>query len=210
MRFGEIVRDAAGLSAIGIALGLAVNALSPRGLNLRRDYFAGIPLSPTAAPKQSTPTESAGSSVTKPAPSSGMSNARRQRLAERGIGIVDFTRAAELFEDAGYASGRIVFIDARDDAHFQAGHIRGARQLDHYHVEQYIADILSACALAKHVVVYCNGGECEDSELAANDLFQFGVPAAKLLVYAGGITEWRARGMPVESDPRTGRAGSRP
>jgi rhodanese-related sulfurtransferase len=51
-------------------------------------------------------------------------------------------------------------------------------------------------------VVYCNGGECEDSEFAAIMLRDAGVPREMLFVFAGGIVEWKAAGLPVETGPR--------
>jgi 3-mercaptopyruvate sulfurtransferase SseA len=52
------------------------------------------------------------------------------------------------------------------------------------------------------VVVYCTGGDCEDSRLTAVMLSQAGVDKAKLFVYAGGITEWKAKSMPLEIGAR--------
>lgn len=200
--FREILRDSVVLLLAGIAVGLVANGISPRGLSLRRDYFAGLNR-PGAG--HATSESRAASFARAPAvasESTGINAARRVRLAARGIDLADHARAVELFRDGDYVAGRIVFIDARDDVHFKAGHIRGAWQLDHYRLEQHLTEILGACAIAERIVVYCNGGECEDSELAANDLLQFGVPATKLLVYAGGITEWTSQGMPIETGSR--------
>ncbi|HWH72296.1 MAG TPA: rhodanese-like domain-containing protein, partial [Candidatus Sulfotelmatobacter sp.] len=52
------------------------------------------------------------------------------------------------------------------------------------------------------IVVYCNGGNCEDSELAATMLRDAGIPKDKLLVYGGGMTEWTTNGLPVELGQR--------
>ena len=45
------------------------------------------------------------------------------------------------------------------------------------------------CQAAEQVVVYCTGGECEDSDTAAILLRDAGVPTAKLFVYGGGFAE---------------------
>jgi rhodanese-related sulfurtransferase len=58
------------------------------------------------------------------------------------------------------------------------------------------------------VVVYCNGGECEDSEFAAIMLRDAGVPREALFIYAGGITEWKAQRLPMEAGAR--RSGELP
>ncbi|MBI5766277.1 MAG: rhodanese-like domain-containing protein [Verrucomicrobia bacterium] len=184
------LRDSVAVALAGVALGLIANAVSPRGLALRRDYFSAV--APVAAV---TPA---------PTASSGLSAARRARLGAQGIALLSHERAVGFFRDPLFTAGRIVFIDARDEAHYAAGHIPGARPFDHYRLDKYVADILGACAAADRIVVYCNGGECEDSELAAGDLLQFGVPAAKLFVYAGGIAEWREKNLPLETGPRGG------
>ena len=111
----------------------------------------------------------------------------------------------ELIHDPRYEQGLVLLIDARDDSHYQAGHIPGAWQFDHYHPEQYIPSILPACLNAQKVVVYCNGGQCEDSEFSAVMLREAGVPSDNLFVYPGGITEWKASGQPVEIGSRGSR-----
>lgn len=194
-RARETLRDAVVIAVAGVVFGLLANALSPRGLSLHRDYFFSV------APANVTPPAPTGAAPVASAPP-GISAERQARLTQRGIGLIGRERAVESFQDPMFAAGRIVFVDARDDAHYEAGHIRGAYQLDHYRLEKYVAEILGACAVADRVVVYCNGGECEDSELVATDLLQFGVPAAKLFVYAGGIAEWQSQRLPIETGAR--------
>jgi rhodanese-related sulfurtransferase len=58
------------------------------------------------------------------------------------------------------------------------------------------------CLTAQKIVVYCTGGECEDSEFAAIMLRDAGVPRENLFVYTGGITEWKSQGRPVETGAR--------
>ena len=107
-----------------------------------------------------------------------------------------------LFRDPRHDQGLVAFIDARDDAHYQAGHIPGAWQFDHYRAEAYLPAVLPVCMNAQQVVVYCNGGTCEDSEFAAVLLRDAGVPRTSLFVYVGGITEWKSNGLPVETGAR--------
>jgi rhodanese-related sulfurtransferase len=116
--------------------------------------------------------------------------------------VADDNQAAQLFLDPRREQGLIVFIDARDDEHFQEGHIPGAYQLDYYHAENYLGTVLPVCQLAQQIIVYCNGGECEASEHTAEFLRDAQVPADKLYVYAGGITAWNAKHRPVELGAR--------
>jgi 3-mercaptopyruvate sulfurtransferase SseA len=125
------------------------------------------------------------------------------RLREKGLQVVDSKQAHELFQDPRFAQGLIVFVDARNDEHYQQGHIPGAWQFDRYHPENYLPAVLPACQLAQQVVVYCAGGDCEDSEFAAvflRDSAQ--IPGEKLYVFAGGWNEWTERRLPVETGGR--------
>lgn len=106
------------------------------------------------------------------------------------------------FQGAEYEAGLIVFVDARDDAHYAKGHLAGAYQLDHYLLDNYIDTLLPACQNALKVVVYCNGGECEDSMFAAGDLIERGVDPNKVYVYVGGVSAWKRDGLPFESGER--------
>jgi rhodanese-related sulfurtransferase len=174
---------------VGVAFGLAANGLSPRGLTLGRDYFP-----PTPTPANPRPDAVSGAvfpNTTSPA-----------LRSKRGLPVASHTEVATLFTDPRFAQQRIIFIDARDDDHFASGHIPGAYQFDHYRLDRHLAEILGVVPLAERIVVYCNGGDCEDSELATLDLLSLGVPAAKLVIYAGGITEWKQHHLPVEMGPR--------
>jgi rhodanese-related sulfurtransferase len=123
-------------------------------------------------------------------------------LREQGLQVVEGDEAARLFRDPRHELDQIVFIDARDDQHYEAGHIPGAYEFDHYHAEKYFASVFPVCLQAQQVVVYCHGGDCEDSKFAAIILRDAGIPKEKVYVYVGGITEWQANGLPVETGTR--------
>jgi rhodanese-related sulfurtransferase len=183
------------VAATGALLAFVANAISPRGLNLGRDYF------PNARAKVTTPTSTnltvAASSNTIPDP-----DRLAARLRSENLQLAGSNQVVQLFRDPRYAQGQIVFVDARSDKHYQAGHIPGAYQLDHYRPADYIAVVLPACQVAEQIVVYCEGGDCEDSENTALFLRDAQVSSEKLIVYAGGITEWAANGMPIETGER--------
>jgi len=190
----RIFIEALAVAALGLLFALAANALSPRGLRLGRDYFPAAP--PMTGQGNATgAVATASSSAHTPA-------AIAARLQQRGLQLVSSNEAAALFRDPRYEQGLIVFIDARDDSHYTAGHIPGAWQFHHYRAEDYLPAVLPVCMSALQVVVYCNGGECEDSEFAAIMLRDAGVPREMLFVFAGGIVEWKAAGLPVETGPR--------
>lgn len=191
-----VVFEALLIAALGLAFALAANAISPRGLRLGRNYFPATPTPPAKSavvhsgslPPKTTPTDKAGATLL--------------RLQQRGLQLISSNEVVELFRDPRYEQGLIVFIDARDDAHYAAGHIPGAWQFHHYRAEEYLPAVLPTCMTALKVIVYCNGGECEDSEFAAIMLRDAGVPRETLFVYAGGIVEWKAGRLPMETGAR--------
>jgi rhodanese-related sulfurtransferase len=196
---GRILLEAVLVTLAGAAFAFAANGLSPRGLALMRDYFpAAIVTSPPAG-NSTNPITAAVVTRTNPPSAQELLAAR---LKERGLQMVDAVQAEQLFRDPRYAQELIVFVDARDDQHYQEGHIPGARQFDRYHPERYFAAVMPACQAAQQIVVYCIGGDCDDSEFAAVALRDTGVAKEKLFVYAGGITEWATNGLPIEVGSR--------
>lgn len=190
-------RDLLLVGVLGLAAGLVANAVSPRGLSLTRDYFPAAP--PAVAPERPP----AAAAPTAPTASPALDSARPART-KRGLPRLSHDQVVALFHDPRYASGLVVFVDARDAAHYAAGHIPGAYLFDHYHPERYVATVLGATSIAERVVVYCNGGDCEDSELAALDLQSLGVAPEKIAIYGGGITAWQQRHLPMEAGARGG------
>lgn len=183
------------VALVGALFAFAANEVSPRGLALARNYFPGAARSPlpTATATQLVPgTGDTNVTVLSPA------NLLAARLQAKGLQLVESNQVAQLFRDPRYEQELIVFVDARDDRHYQEGHIPGAYQFNHYRAENYLATVMPVCQTAQQIVVYCTGGDCEDSEFAAMFLRDAGIPKEKLFVYAGGMTEWTTNGLPVE------------
>jgi len=186
------------VAVIGAALSFAANEISPLGLKLTRNYFPGS--TPSSPPVTASGNPSQGSADTNAhAPS--YFELLAARLKEHGLGVVDSNQVAQLLKDPRAEQDLILFIDARNDEHYQAGHIPGAYQFDHYHPEKYLPAVMPVCQRAQQIVVYCAGGECEDSESAAIFLAQAGIPKERLFVYGGGWTEW-TNAMPYEAGSR--------
>jgi rhodanese-related sulfurtransferase len=178
----------------GAAVALAANALSPVGLKLTRNYFPKtVGTNPAVAVAHSAPATNVGSASSPANPT-----AVAIRLREQGLQLIEHDAVAQLYHDPRRLQEQVLFVDARDDRHYQEGHIPGALQFDHYRPEAYLPAVLVAAQFAEQMVIYCNGGECEDSEFAAITLTQAGVPGSKLFVYAGGFEQWSTNGMPVE------------
>ena len=197
--FTKVLVEGVLVGAFGAALALVANAVSPRGLALTRDYFPGAP---RPLSLKVTATDTAGAGATTNTQAALAPESLAARLQARGLQVVGSNQVVQLFRDPRYAQQLVVFVDARDDRHYQEGHVPGALQFDHYRFENYLAAVLPACQTADQVVVYCTGGDCEDSEFTAITLSDAGIPKTKLWVYDGGMTEWITNGLPVEVGPR--------
>jgi len=177
------------VAAVGIVLAFGANLVSPRGLALTRNYFpAGI----------SRPAPATRDVASTNAPAASPAQLLAAQLKEQGLQWVDGRQAAQLFHDPRYLQGNVAFIDARDEQHHREGHIPGAWEFDPYYPEKYFPTVLPVCQAAEQIVVYCNGGDCDDSESAAILLRDVGIENGKLFIYTGGITEWITNGLPVE------------
>jgi rhodanese-related sulfurtransferase len=185
----KVLLEAALVVVIGAIFAFAANQVSPRGLALTRNYFpAGI----------NRPVPAARDVANTNPPASSPAQLLAVRLKEQGLQWVDGHQAAQLFHDPRFKQGSIAFIDARDEQHYREGHIPGACEFDPYHPEKYFATVLPVCQAAEQIVLYCNGGDCDDSESAAILLRDVGIANQKLFVYTGGIAEWTTNGLPVE------------
>jgi rhodanese-related sulfurtransferase len=180
---------------VGLAAGLlalAANALSPRGLHLTRNYF---PNQPPPATNGSGPVVA---STNPPATTTDSPDATLQRLLAKGLQVAAHETVTNWFADPKREQRLFLFVDARNEKAFAEGHIPSAVLLDYYRPEPYLPTVLPAVLAAEKVIIYCNGGECEDSELTAQFLKSAGVSGDKLFVYAGGIAEWKRHGLPVQ------------
>lgn len=194
-----VLLEALAVALAGLLFGLAANQLSPRGLTLTRNYFPGSspPASP-APPGGNQATNAAGTNT----PAASLADLAAARLKEKGLQLVNSNLVVQLYRDPKFQQELFIFVDARDDQHYQEGHVPGAYQFDHYRAENYLAAVLPVCQTAEQIVVYCNGGNCEDSEFAAVTLASAGVPKDRLLIYGGGMTEWVTNGLPIEVGSR--------
>jgi rhodanese-related sulfurtransferase len=103
-----------------------------------------------------------------------------------------------------YARG-VPFIDARRTADYEMGHIRGARSMPVW--ESDLDDRLKAIYEEgldpeAPLVVYCSGGNCEDSHMLSQRLWGLGFN--NVLVYKDGYPDWVANKGPTQtgSSPR--------
>lgn len=84
-------------------------------------------------------------------------------------------------------------VDARDRDSYGEEHIEGAMSLPVDQVEQKAEQMLGK---DREVVVYCEGFSCAASGNEVRKLKKMGFK--KLRHYAGGISQWKEFGYPIE------------
>jgi len=86
------------------------------------------------------------------------------------------------------------FIDSRDPADFQAGHIDGAMNIPFHDIEKF-RDVLDGLPKDQVYVVYCSSA-CDVSIDMAYYMAKMGFK--KTYIYHGGWDEWKEAGYPVK------------
>ena len=103
-------------------------------------------------------------------------------------------------EDAGrlWAAG-VPFLDARRTSAYEEGHVAGARSFSAWEsdIDQKIVALLAERDGQQPLVIYCSGGDCEDSHLLAQKLW--GAGFNDTLVYRDGYPDWVKRGGSVRT-----------
>lgn len=97
---------------------------------------------------------------------------------------------------ADFQSHNTIFVDARLEEDYKAGHIPRALNLPFEEFEQYYPKIEPLLSRDKNIITYCDGTECEASLFLARLLKTKGFKNLK--VFFGGWTEWSKAGLPVD------------
>lgn len=96
-------------------------------------------------------------------------------------------------------SGKALIYDARPSFLYSIGHIPGAINLPKRNCDEAIhnreAEIKSALAEGRTIVVYCTSITCADARTVADHISGFGYPAT---IFSGGWDAWKDAEMPVE------------
>jgi rhodanese-related sulfurtransferase len=94
----------------------------------------------------------------------------------------------------------VQFFDARVEEEFKEGHVKGAVLVDPTDdaiiKSKSVPEFLRKFDPRYPVIVYCNGGDCDSSQLVAIRLRLFGFTNVK--VFEEGYPAWKAKGYPVE------------
>jgi len=95
----------------------------------------------------------------------------------------------------------VLFLDARRTSVYEQGHIAGARPFSVWEsdiddkVNKLYAERSDPRDQDKPIVIYCSGGDCEDSHMLAQKLW--GIQFNNVYVYKDGFPDWEKRGGAV-------------
>ena len=89
----------------------------------------------------------------------------------------------------------VQFIDARDHADYQAGHIVNSINIPFDDFENH-KQKLDSLSNKNPYVIYCAGTECDLSILLGNKLFELGYK--QLYIFFGGWNDWLNAKYPIE------------
>jgi len=191
-------RQALLLVAVGCALGIANNLLA--GETRRLAWFTDYPAHQSRAeqetranpapPEGSTPGSALAATST---PASAIDELATVALPEpdpeRPAVEIEALQARRLHGEGA------IFIDARRTRQFEEGHIAGALSVPIWEtamVDERLDEIAARAAPEEPIVIYCNGGDCEDSHMVAERLWIAGF--VHVMVYSDGYPDWIEQG----------------
>ena len=108
--------------------------------------------------------------------------------AEPVLVTISLDQAKDFFDNG------VLFVDARDEGYYEAGHIKGAMR--NGFLMELVFNIEEKQSKNDPLVVYCGDPGCGDSEDLAYDLKDSGF--MQLYVFKGGWVEWSEASYPSE------------
>jgi rhodanese-related sulfurtransferase len=176
---------------LGVIIGAADSWIRPTTVSL--NLAAPAVLITTPSPRTDLHAASPTDTASNPEALTASASAA-QPEAPLGL-MIDSVAAKKLFDDG------VVFLDARIDEEFKAGHIPQAFQLNSSLFNTpAAADAMKSLDPAQPVVIYCGGGDCDASKNLA--ILLQGAGYTKLHIIEQGFPEWVAKGFPVEKEAK--------
>jgi len=209
----KALQDLVLLGLLSIAIGFSVNAIRERGaIKPTKNYFektAQTPLQPGPEASRTTPNQTttpptkgttAGATNSHDAPKQpGAERMENAKHLQHDYQEIEFAELVKVFQDPATAQGLNLFVDARKLDLYEEGHIPGAVQCDPYEPADAIDGIMTHANGVERVIVYCGGGDCEDSIFMCRELVEAGLPYDSIFLYPGGWNEWSANQMPAQA-----------
>jgi len=108
------------------------------------------------------------------------------------------------YDDVAALHGKgVLFLDARRTSVYEQGHIAGARPFSVWESDiddktrKLFDERSDPAAQALPIVIYCSGGDCEDSHMLAEKLW--GIQFNNVYVYKDGFPDWQKKGGAVRT-----------
>lgn len=208
----RVLLDLGLLGVLSIGIGFGVNAVRERGaIKPTKNYFertAQAPSQPKAEIAQPAVIPSHTPSAARDAMAAvGTPNTAKQpepakaattKHLQHEYQEIEFPEVLKVFHSPATAQGLNLFVDARKPDLYEEGHIPGAMRCDPYEPDDALNGIVARANGVERVIVYCGGGDCEDSIFLCRELIEAGLPYDSVFLYPGGWTEWSAKEMPAE------------
>lgn len=204
-----LVQRSLAIIGLGCIIGAADSWLRPTVITLKENVTttatpvrdvapiaAAAPLSEPGlpAPAQKASVEAKSSEQTKD------EAAKPTAPAAAPLGLMIDSKAAKALFDEG-----VIFLDARIQPEYDAGHIPQAYLLNSTMFGTPAADeAMKALDASQPVVIYCGGGDCDASKNVAILLQQAGFKQVHII--EKGFPEWKELGYPIET--AAGKAGT--
>jgi rhodanese-related sulfurtransferase len=147
-------------------------------------------LTSTAAPAIAKPSAAATPAATQPVPD--VSAKQFPAHPDKAYTEITSEDAKTLFDRGA------LFFDARRTSVFEEGHIRGAKNISVWEadLDEKVNRVFEQNLDPESpIVVYCAGGNCEDSHMLSQRLWGIGLNA--VFVYKDGYPDWKAKGWPI-------------
>lgn len=198
---GRTILQVVLLGAVALVLGAVANSVRGSGsLKWTKNYFdrgeAVVPATDTGLSPAETPQTSTANDVVE---IDSQKTAPKSTLSEHNFNTISLEEVVRVFESEDTANGLNAFIDARTKDAFAEGHIPGAIQCFPFAIEECIDEVLQYATAAFKIVVYCTGGDCEDSIFMCRELLEAGLAFDNIFLFEGGWHEWSESDQPIQT-----------
>ena len=122
-------------------------------------------------------------------------------VSDKKIDFIDLNRAMELYDEGLEKSETVLFIDVRNKKRFDAGHIKGARNIRVNEIDlRYDAD--PELLKYDNLVMYGENPGSASARAMAKRMIEGGyntILRARVRLYLGGWVVWESSGLPYET-----------
>jgi len=192
------------LAVLSTAIGFGVNAIRTRGaIKPNYNYFNRAAQAPSRAENGVSPAKAnlpflgqANPPMDEVLP---VTQAENKKHLQHDYQEIHFPELVKVFQDPTTAQGLNLFVDARKPDLYEEGHIPGAMQCDPYEPDDALSSIVARANGVERVIVYCGGGDCEDSIFMCRELVDAGLSYDSIFLYPGGWNEWSTNKMPAQA-----------